>query len=112
MAINDHVKHATRIINMTGEVQYVYDNSSGAIRKLCLGQKDISKEPPPKWELPTVFYAMTAYGAEKIRQTGRPCNDIAVFRYKKCGRHNVEISYFTWAEDPYTEIRLYDPNTR
>ena len=105
-----HTRLAGNIVNLTKEKFSLYMESSGILVDF-LPHKKAKLPKAPTWRhkkgnSPVIYYVVEKKEYNKIKESGRKLDDIAVVSKKVVGRDGVLIAKLFWGENPSIEIRL------
>ena len=100
-------KKANKIINVTNQTFYVYEDFTGKIRMINPSNEEEAAVEKDERDDPKTYYAVTEETARAIRMTGGELDRIAIVSKKKdTGRHGVKITRLVWAKNPEIKVCL------
>lgn len=105
----ENVRLTEKLINLTSEDINIYDERSG---KIVIIPSECDRELPdfdPSLGARSrkVHYVIEKDALLKEINAGRSLDDLAIVCYVSPGRHDVPISYLTWAKRPNKKVVLY-----
>ena len=108
MSVNyKHNRLSGNFINLTDSAAYLYEVCSGQIWTFLPSADLLPETPTFDPDAPLIHYIVEPEVAERLKESGRSLEDIAIVAGKTTGRHNHEITKLVWGKNPSIIIRLY-----
>lgn len=102
-----HNRLSADFVNLTDETIRLYEVCSGEIWTFSPSTSPIPEAPDIKPDAPLVHYIVEPEMAEKLEQSGRPLDDIAIIHHESIGRSGYMIASLVWGKRPSTKVLLY-----
>ncbi|MBR0480122.1 hypothetical protein IJJ49_02595 [Candidatus Saccharibacteria bacterium] len=104
-----HIRLSDDLINLTDQKVCVYESSSGEIREFPPSDLELPSFPiAVEAGQPTTHYILSREMAQRVKQSGRRLDDIAIVKNASLGRNGATITYLVWGMEPETRLELYD----
>ena len=93
---------------MTSDDIFLYEESTGKIKKIEPSNVELPTRPDPEYKKKKsrVYYICEPRLVDKIKRDGRMLSDIAVVCNKALGYNDILITRLVWGGDPHIEVRF------